>query len=33
VTNASGQIDAKKLVHMCEAAIKSPRALRQLFAA
>ncbi len=33
VTGDGGRIDAKRLVHMCEAAIKSPRALRELFAA
>ena len=33
VTGDHGRIDARKLVHMCEAAIKSPRALRELFAA
>jgi len=33
VTGAGGKLDGKKLVHLCEAAIKSPRALRQLFAA
>ena len=33
VTGDHGRIDGKKLVHMCEAAIKSPRALREMFAA
>jgi len=33
VTDHGGKIDARKLVHMCEAAIKSPRALREMFAA
>ncbi len=33
VTSAHGKIDARKLVHLCESAIKSPRALRELFAA
>jgi rubrerythrin len=33
VTSEGGQIDARKLVHLCETALRSPRALRQLFAA
>jgi rubrerythrin len=33
VTGDGGTIDAARLVHLCEAAIKSPRALRELFAA
>jgi hypothetical protein len=33
VTNERGQLDARKLVRACEAALKSPRALRQLLAA
>jgi hypothetical protein len=33
LTGEGGRLDAKKLVWLCESAIKSPRALRQLFAA
>jgi rubrerythrin len=33
VTTEGGQIDARRLMHLCEEAIRSPRALRQLFAA
>ena len=33
LTGDGGRLDAKKLVWMCESAIKSPRALRELFAA
>ena len=33
LTGDGGRLDTKKLVWMCESAIKSPRALRELFAA
>jgi rubrerythrin len=33
VTGEGGQLDASKLVQLCETAIKSPRALREMFAA
>ena len=33
VTGESGQLDGRKLVHLCESALRSPRALRELFAA
>jgi hypothetical protein len=33
MTNASGEVDVTRLVNACERAVKSPRALRELFAA
>jgi hypothetical protein len=33
VTGDGGQLDARRLIHLCETALKSPRHLRDLFAA